>query len=125
MMQWITLCKLDDLIDNSGVCAYLPDIEGQGRQLALFSLRHGDKQQLFAVGNWDPIGKANVISRGIVGSIAGEPVVASPLYKQHFSLLSGQCLEDNNIALPVFAVRLSGQDVQIANPSQPVTKGVC
>ena len=44
--------------------------------------------------NHDPRSGANVIGRGIVGSVKGELVVASPLYKQHYCLRSGRCLED-------------------------------
>lgn len=99
------VCQLDDLVAGSGVCALLPD----GRQVALFYLE--DESRLFAIGNHDPIGKANVLSRGIVGDVRGEPVVASPLYKQHFSLLDGRCLEDETVGVPVYPVRLEGQRV--------------
>ncbi|GAB3035488.1 nitrite reductase small subunit NirD [Bowmanella dokdonensis] len=115
-MQWNSLCKISDLIDNSGVCAYLEEEEGTGRQLALFKLVLADGgQKLFAIDNWDPIGQANVLSRGIAGSIQGEPVVASPLYKQRFSLVTGRCLDDDSVRVPVYPVRLHEGAVQVAN----------
>jgi nitrite reductase (NADH) small subunit len=33
-------------------------------------------------------------------------VVASPLYKQHFDLISGQCLEQPEVVIPVYGVKL-------------------
>jgi len=55
-----------------------------------------------------------VLSRGIVGDIGGELCVASPLYKQHFSLKTGQCLEQKDVRVPVYGVRVVGGRVQIA-----------
>jgi nitrite reductase (NADH) small subunit len=54
-----------------------------------------------------------VLSRGIVGDINGELVVASPVYKQHFSLLTGRCLEDASVSVVVYAARVDGADVLI------------
>lgn len=103
------LCLVSDLIPNSGVCA-LYEAPGAAQQIALFYLP-AEEQQVFAVSNWDPIGKANVISRGIVGSIGGAKVIASPLYKQHFDLETGQCLEDESVALRVYPVALENDRV--------------
>jgi len=83
-----TICSAADLIENSGVCALIGDT-----QVALFYLPDTE-QKVFALANWDPLGKANVMSRGIVGNVGDELVVASPLYKQHFSLTTGQCIEE-------------------------------
>ncbi len=106
--QWVTICKTDDLVNNSGICALLNNTE----QVAIFKLPNSE-EQIFAIGNFDPIGKANVISRGIVGSIGGEPVVASPLYKQHFSLKTGRCLQEEQISVNTFPVRIEQTDVQV------------
>ena len=57
---------------------------------------------VFALGNRDPFSKANVLSRGIVGDLKGELVVASPVYKQHFSLRTGRCVEDAAVEVPVY-----------------------
>lgn len=102
------ICKTQDLVANSGVCA-LVDHNGQSKQVALFYLPDTEKQ-IFALDNWDPLGEANVLSRGIVGDINEELVVASPLYKQHFSLKTGQCIEED-IAVPCYEVSLDGDDV--------------
>jgi nitrite reductase (NADH) small subunit len=54
-----------------------------------------------------------VLSRGIVGDVKGELVVASPVYKQHFSLTSGKCLEDPEVRVLVYPVRLDGLTVLV------------
>lgn len=82
---------------NTGVCALVG-----GRQVAVFRLDDGS---VYAIDNFDPFSRASVLSRGIVGDLKGELVVASPVYKQHFSLLSGQCLEDPNVKIPVYRVK--------------------
>jgi len=97
-----TLCNVDDLVPNSGVCAMV-----DGEQVAIFYLPDTETQ-VFALGNWDPIGRANVMSRGIVGSLGEELVVASPLYKQHYSLTTGTCLEED-AELTVFPVEIENE----------------
>jgi nitrite reductase (NADH) small subunit len=54
------------------------------------------------------------MSRGIVGSIKGELVVASPLYKEHYSLSTGKCLEKPEVALTVYSVKVEGGDVWVS-----------
>ncbi len=101
------ICQKSDLVENSGVCALIND-----EQVALFYLPHTDKK-LFGISNWDPIGKANVLSRGILGDIKGTIVVASPLYKQHFNLETGVCIEDETIKLKTFPVFIDGDAVKV------------
>ncbi len=43
------------------------------------------------------VGVSPVVSMGV-------PVVASPLYKQHFRLEDGQCLEDDSVTLRIWSV---------------------
>lgn len=106
-----TICNVSDLAKNSGICALLT-INGQEQQVAIYYLPDSE-QKIFALGNWDPLGQANVMSRGILGNIGDELVVASPLYKQHFSLISGKCLEED-ASVPVFKVVIDGQNVMLA-----------
>ena len=89
MTRWIDVCAVDELQPNSGVCALV-----EKQQVAIFYMPK--EQAVYAIHNYDPIGKANVLSRGLIGDINGEPVVASPLYKQHFSLVTGACLDDES-----------------------------
>lgn len=99
------VCKLSDLQPGVGVGALV-----NGQQVALFRLRNDD---IYAISNYDPFSEANVISRGLVGDLKGFKVVASPIYKQHFDLVTGQCLEDETVSLPVYAVQVTGDEVSI------------
>ena len=105
MSEWVTVCRLEDIVPNTGVCALMGE-----RQIAVFRL--GD-DSVYAIDNRDPFSRANVLSRGIVGDLKGEVVVASPVYKQHFSLKSGQCLEDPGVRVPVHAVRVEGETIWV------------
>ena len=102
-MSWTTVCSLDDILPNAGVAALVNDT-----QIALF--RVDDK--VYALANKDPFSNANVLSRGIVGNLQDTLVVASPIYKQHFSLVTGRCIEED-VAVPVYAVRLDGASVLV------------
>lgn len=105
--QWQLVCSVDDLIAGSGVCALVDK-----QQIAIFYLPE-ENPCVYALGNHDPVGKINVLSRGIIGDIGGTLVVSSPLFKQHYNLDSGQCLEEPEHAVPVFPVRLEGEQVFI------------
>lgn len=106
---WQALCRRGDLVANSGVVAW-----HEGAQVALFHLPdNAEGEQLFAVDNRDPKSGANVIGRGIIGSLKGELVIAAPLYKQHFRLSDGSCLEYPEQRLQVWPVRLNGDAVEI------------
>ena len=104
---WQAVCREQDLVSNSGVVVWL-----DGDQVALFYLP-GQATPVFAVDNHDPRSGANVIGRGLVGELKGELVVAAPLYKQHFCLRDGRCLEDPQQALQVWPVRISGEQVEL------------
>ena len=105
MKEWTAVCRLDDIVPNSGVCALIGE-----RQVAVFRL---DDDSVYALSNHDPFSQANVLSRGIVGDLKGELVVASPVYKQHFALATGICVEDPTVTVPVFPVRVANGMVQV------------
>ncbi|ATJ83651.1 nitrite reductase small subunit NirD [Halomonas beimenensis] len=108
---WQPLCSRDDLVPHSGVAAWLETADGPA-QVALFYLP-GQDTELYALDHRDPFAGANVIARGIVGDLDGEPVVASPLYKQHFRLRDGRCLEDETVHLRTWTVRFDDDRVMI------------
>ncbi len=110
MTQWIDVCSVDDLQPDSGVCALI-----DGRQIAVFYM--SQDQAIYAIDNFDPFGKANVLSRGLIGDLGGEPMVASPLYKQHFNLKTGVCFEDESIKVETYAIRTENGRVEIATVS--------
>jgi NAD(P)H-dependent nitrite reductase small subunit len=105
--DWVAVCRLDDIVPNTGVCALVG-----GRQVAVFRL---DDDSVHAIDNHDPFSRTNVLSRGIVGDLNGELVVASPVYKQHFSLLTGRCIEDASVSVPVYQAALQDADVLVLN----------
>ncbi|MEQ3763382.1 MAG: nitrite reductase small subunit NirD [Alcanivorax sp.] len=107
MTTWTNVCPLTDLVPDTGVCALV-----EGKQVAVF--RFGTGETIYAISNFDPFGKANVLSRGITGSIGERPVVASPLYKQHFDLSTGECLEDADVSVEHFPVRIDNGVVQVS-----------
>lgn len=114
--KWLNVCKLQDLVVNSGVCALIDNT-----QIAIFALTDSaNNMRLYACDNYDPIGKANVLSRGILCSVAGEVCICSPLYKQHFSLVDGRCLEDANISIAVYQTQIEAGDVSLLMPLSPV-----
>ncbi|WP_084130059.1 nitrite reductase small subunit NirD [Demequina sp. NBRC 110055] len=78
------VCAYDDLTPDLGVAALVG-----GVQVALFRLDDGSVR---AVQNLDPFSDAHVMSRGITGSRGDVPTIASPIYKQVFSLITGECL---------------------------------
>jgi len=102
------ICGVAALVPNSGVAALVDDVS-----MALFYLP-GEEPNVYAVANLDPFSGASVLSRGIVGDKNGELVVASPIYKQHFSLATGQCLEDPSVQIAVFDVMIRGDAVVLS-----------
>jgi len=108
MNEWVAVCKLSDIVPDTGVCALV-----YGQQVAVFRLSGDAGDSVYAIANLDPFSKANVLSRGIVGDLKGELVVASPIYKQHFNLTTGQCLEEADVRIAVYPVRVEGDKVLV------------
>ncbi len=104
--QWTTICPLERILPNTGVCALV-----NSQQVAVF--RIGEGEDVYAIENYDPFSKAYVLSRGIVGDRNGIPKVASPIYKQNFSLVTGECLDDATVKLQIFTVRVIDGKVQV------------
>lgn len=109
--QWQSICQKEDLVAYSGICALI-----NNEQVAIFYVPDREPA-LYAIGNWDPIGEANVLSRGIISDIDDQLTVASPLYKQHFSLTTGACLEDENQSVPVYEIHFDGDEVVVQSDS--------
>ena len=107
MSQWLDVCSHDDLQPDSGICALVAN-----QQIAIFYLTGDDT--VFAINNFDPFGKANVLSRGLIGDINGQPVVSSPLFKQHFNLSTGTCLEDESVNVDAYTVRIVEGRVEVS-----------
>lgn len=110
-LDWVEVCGLDDITPNTGVGALI-----EQQQIALF--RVGQEKRVYALSNQDPFSQAFVMSRGILGDLQGERVVASPLYKQHFSLATGRCLEDKDHKLLVFPSKIENGRVFVSPTAQ-------
>jgi nitrite reductase (NADH) small subunit len=109
-ITWHAICALNDIVPNTGVAALIGL-----RQIAVVRVITRDGgESLHALSNWDPIGKAMVMARGIVGTKGGTLKIASPLYKQSYDLRSGQCLDDPTVSVPVYPVRVSEGMIQVA-----------
>ena len=83
-----------------------------GRQIALFQV-HG---RVYALDNFDPASRANVLSRGLTGNLQGERVVASPIYKHHFALTSGRCIEDPTFNVTAYPTRVADGACSVEAP---------
>jgi nitrite reductase (NADH) small subunit len=106
-MSWVDVIPVDDLPPELGLPALV-----RGQSVAVFKTYDG---KVHALSNYDPKTLAPVIARGIVGSRGDIPVVAGPLYKQVFDLRTGQCLDDENVRLERYDVRIVDGMVQVAS----------
>lgn len=102
--QWHRVCELAALPEQAGRSAWL-----EGRVLALFRLG----EHVYALDGVDPLAGVAVLGRGLVGDAGGEPVVASPLYKQRYALMDGRCLDDPALSVACWPVRLEGSEVWV------------
>lgn len=106
---WTVVCDLAELLPGRGVAALLTGDE----QVAVF--RTAD-DEVFALSNVDPFSRAAVLSRGIVGDLAGVPVVASPMHKQHFELRTGVCVDDPAVSVRTYPVRVEHGQILVGPP---------
>ncbi len=121
-VEEVDIGRLGEIGFDRGVAALVC-----GEQVAVFVLRAANGEvrvtagggagddvepgdvSVHAVANHDPFSGANVIARGLVGSVGDAATVASPIYKQRFDLVTGRCLDDDAVSLAVYPVRLTSQ----------------
>lgn len=106
--SWRAVCTVDDILPNTGICALV-----KGQHVAIFHVKT-DIEQLYAIDNYDPNAGASVLSRGLVGNLGARIVVASPIYKHHFDLQSGECLEVPENSVNAYPVRVENRQVLVA-----------
>jgi nitrite reductase (NADH) small subunit len=106
--SWVPVCELADIVPNTGVCALV-----KGTQVAVFHLDDGTAS-VFAIDNFDPASRASVLSRGLIGSLGERIVVASPIYKHHFDLRSGECLEAPEHSVCAYPARIAAGKVLVS-----------
>lgn len=108
-INWVKVCKTDDILPFSGVAALI-----FGRQVAIFRV----KNEFYAISDYDPFSKAYVLSRGLIGDRAGVVKVASPIFKQSFSLATGECLDDPTVKLPTYPLQVLDNTIYILVQAQ-------
>ena len=112
------VCRLDDIDVEGGVAGLVA-----GEAVAILRTHDGN---VYAISNYDPFSHASVLSRGIVGSRScvfdgaecDVPFVASPMHKQAFDLRTGQCLDDAEVRIPTYDVRVLDGDVLVGPPQE-------
>ena len=104
--NWTAVCAADDILPDTGVAALVGDLH-----VAVFRL---GCERYFAIDNVDPQSGASVLSRGLLGNLGERLVVASPLYKNHFDLRTGECVEAPELSVQVHRVQLSQGQVMVA-----------
>ena len=107
LKNWIPVCNLDDIVPNTGVCALI-----NGAQVAVFHVSD-DENRVFAIDNFDPNSGAAVLSRGLIGNLGERIVVASPIYKHHFDLQTGECLEAPEHSVCSYSARINNGQVWV------------
>ena len=112
MSEWVAVCTKGQLIPERGVAVLVGD-----QQVALFRVTGAEGEEwVYAVGHRDPFSNANVIARGIVGSVGDRDTVASPMYKDVFDLATGECVADPSVRIPAYRTWIAGGVVYI-NPT--------
>ena len=106
---WSAICDAEAIPPSAGIGARLGT-----QRVALF--RFGEA--IYALEDREPGTQASVLSRGLLGDVAGEPVVISPLYKQRVRLRDGQSLDNAEHQLRCWPVRVEGGKVWLGH--QPI-----
>ena len=96
--RWFRVCALADLEDSWGEAALV-----NGQQIALFRVGEHD---VFAVSHADPATRSHVMARGMVGSRGNTHTIASPLHKEVYSLVTGECFGRPELQLGTYPVRV-------------------
>jgi nitrite reductase (NADH) small subunit len=100
------VCSVEEILPNTGVAARVA-----GRHVAVFRV---GADRFHAIDNIDPRSGASVLARGLIGNLGERIVVASPLYKNHFDLSTGECLEAPEQSVKAHAVQVQDGRVFVA-----------
>jgi len=99
VIVWYKAARVTDFPENGGACLRYKDM-----QIAVFNFSR--RNEWYACQNLCPHKMQMILSRGMIGSSAGEPKVSCPFHKRSFSLKSGQCLNAEECSISVFPVRI-------------------
>ncbi|GAA1913230.1 nitrite reductase (NAD(P)H) small subunit [Nocardioides marmoribigeumensis] len=116
-MTFTAVCTVRQLVPERGVAVLVG-----GRQVALFLVSGESGSFVHAVGHRDPFSGANVMARGLLGSVGDRDTIASPMYKQVFDLVTGECLTDRSVRLPVHRTWVAGGVVHVEDAPRSVAE---
>jgi len=105
-VAWTVVTRFEEMPIDRGIAALVDD-----EPVALFRLGDGT---LHAIGHVEPMTGMPVLARGLVGSIGEVTYVSSPLHKQRFDLLTGECLDDASVSVRVWTVAVIDGHVCVA-----------
>jgi nitrite reductase (NADH) small subunit len=90
--------------ENGGSC-----IKHGDEQIAIFNFSR--RGEWYATQNLCPHKQQMVLSRGMIGSTGEncEPKVACPFHKKTFSLLTGECLGEDDMVIKTYPVKVEGR----------------
>jgi nitrite reductase (NADH) small subunit len=103
---WFKAARVDDFPENGGACVKYKDM-----QVAVFNFAR--RNEWYACQNLCPHKMQMILSRGMIGSLNGEPKVACPFHKKTFSLKTGECLNAEECSISVFPVKVEDGYVHI------------
>ena len=106
--EWFLACGVEDVPENGGACVKYND-----EQIAVFNFTR--RGEWYATDNLCPHKKQMALSRGMIGSTgnAFEPKMACPFHKKTFSLITGECLSDDECAIKTYPVKVEDGKVYI------------
>ena len=106
--EWTDICPLSELEPEWGEAALIDD-----QQVAVFRLWD---DRVVITSQLDPRTGSAVMARGLLGSRGEHPTVASPLHKECYSLITGECFTDPSLHLPIHPTRVVDGIIQARLP---------
>jgi nitrite reductase (NADH) small subunit len=103
---WFRAARAADFPENGGAC-----VRYKNAQIAVFNFSR--RSEWYACQNLCPHKMQMVLSRGIIGSVEGEPKVACPFHKRTFSLKTGACMNSADEGIVTFPVKIEDGYVHI------------
>jgi nitrite reductase (NADH) small subunit len=98
-LSWFRACHMEDVPQNGGVC-----IKYRNEQIALFNFTR--RGEWYASQNLCPHRRQMALSRGMIGSLEGDPKIACPFHKKSFSLVTGACLNGDECSIKTYPVKV-------------------
>ena len=108
-VAWVRLASVADVPKNSGATVMYGAV-----QLTIYNF--AARGEWYASHGMCPHKNAFVMNQGLLGDAAGVPKVACPMHKKNFALATGECMTDEDLSLPVFPVKVQGDDVFVLLP---------